>query len=349
MDAVRYHGPNVPLTFESIPKPDISNLSADEVIVEVKASALCHTELHFADGTLNLGVQPMTLGHEAVGTIRNVGSNVPETRVGERVIIYYYVGCRCCRWCDGGDEQLCGQLKAEFGFISDGGLAGYLRAPSRNAVVLPDGLSFVDAAPIGCGVTTAVHAAKMGRVTKDTNAVLIYGCNGVGFGLVQLMKNVYGVKKVIVVARSESKKSKALELGADEAIDGTDSSTVAEAVRKVTGGEGCDVIFECEGDDGRMRRMWAGALGKRGRLVLVGYHAGQDHEFRCHPIPMIVYEQSIVGSVGATLEDLKEAVGHVGEGKLKTVVDSTLPLSRFQEGLDKIKTNSCLGKIVCIP
>ena len=57
----------------------------------------------------------------------------------------------------------------------------------------------------------------------------------------------------------------------------------------------------------------------------------------------------IVGSVGATLEDLKEAVGHVGKGKLKTVVDSTLPLSRFQEGLDKIKNNSCLGKIVCIP
>ncbi|MGK3739094.1 MAG: D-arabinose 1-dehydrogenase-like Zn-dependent alcohol dehydrogenase, partial [Bacillariaceae sp.] len=56
MDAVRYHGPDIPLTFEKVPKPDTTNLSYDDVIVEIKATALCHTELHFADGTLNLGV-----------------------------------------------------------------------------------------------------------------------------------------------------------------------------------------------------------------------------------------------------------------------------------------------------
>lgn len=71
--------------------------------------------------------------------------------------------------------------------------------------------------------------------------------------------------------------------------------------------------------------------------------------FRYHPIPMIVNEQSIVGSVGATLEDLKEAVAYVGDGKLSTVIDSTIPLSSFQEGLDKIKSCSCVGKIVCVP
>jgi len=350
MEAVRYHGPNVPLTLETVPKPDPSTLSNDEVIVEVKASALCHTELHFADGTLNLGVKPMTLGHEAVGIITHVGSDVPNKRIGERVIVYYYVGCGKCRWCIKGEEHICGQLKAEYGFISDGGLAGFLRAPSRNAVVLPDDLSFVDAAPVGCGVTTAVHAAKMGNV-QSTDTVLIYGCNGVGFGLVQLMKNVYGCSKVIVVARSESKRAKALELGADEAIAGSEASTVATAVRDATGGEGADVIFECVGKRETMDACvgWAGALGKRGRLVLIGYHAGDEHDFRCHPMPMIVYEQSIVGSVGATLEDLKEAIAHVGAGKLKTVVDSTISLSSFQEGLDKIKSCGCVGKIVCIP
>jgi len=350
MDVVRYHGPNVPLTLERVAKPDSDTLSNDEVIIEVKASALCHTELHFADGTLNLGVKPLTLGHEAVGIITHVGSDVAESRLGERVIVYYYVGCGECRWCIRGDEQLCGSLKAEYGFISDGGLAGFLRAPSRNAVVLPDALSFVDAAPIGCGVTTAVHAAKLAKVEAETDAaVLIYGCNGVGFGLVQLMKNVYGVKKVIVVARSESKRTKALELGADEAIDGTDAATVAAAVRELTGGEGADVIFECVGTRETMNSCvgWAGALGKRGRLLLIGYCAG--HDFQCHPIPMIVYEQSIVGSVGATLEDLQEAVSYVGNGKVRTVIDSTIPLSSFQEGLDKIKSCSCVGKIVCIP
>lgn len=350
MDAVRYHGPNVPLTLETVPKPDPKDLSCDEVLVEVKASALCHTELHFADGTLDLGVKPITLGHEAVGIITATGSNVPLSRIGERVIVYYYVGCGTCRWCLKGEEQICGQLKAEYGFISDGGLAGFLCAPSRNAIVLPNNVSFVDAAPIGCGITTAVHASKVGRVEKG-DTVLIYGCNGVGFGLVQLMKNVYQAKKVIVVARSEAKRSLALELGADDTIDGTDSTTVAAAVREATEGEGADIIFECVGRRETMDACvgWAGALGKRGRLVLVGYHAGDEHDFRCHPIPMIVNEQSVIGSVGATLTDLQEAVAYVGEAKLKTVVDSTIPLSSFQSGLDKIKNCGCVGKIVCVP
>lgn len=155
MNAVRYHGPNVPLTLEEVPVP--TDLGSDEVLVQIKAAALCHTELHFCDGTLNLGVNPMTLGHEATGIITKVGSNVSQSRVGERVICYYYVGCGDCRWCRQGEEQICPALKAEYGFISNGGLAQYIKTPSRNAVVLPDSLDFVDAAPIGCGVTTAVQ------------------------------------------------------------------------------------------------------------------------------------------------------------------------------------------------
>jgi D-arabinose 1-dehydrogenase-like Zn-dependent alcohol dehydrogenase len=84
-------------------------------------------------------------------------------------------------------------------------------------------------------------------------------------------------------------------------------------------------------------------------MVLIGYHAGDEHDFRCHPMPLIVYEQSIIGSVGATLEDLKEAVEYVEKGQLTTVVDSTIKLKDFQSGLDKIKSCSCVGKIVCIP
>jgi len=113
MEAVRYHGPDKALSFETIPIPSAADLSPDDVIIRVEASALCHTELHFADGTLNLGVEPITLCHEAVGVITAVGSDVSSTRIGERVINYYYVGCANCRWCRRGDEQLCPNLKAE--------------------------------------------------------------------------------------------------------------------------------------------------------------------------------------------------------------------------------------------
>jgi D-arabinose 1-dehydrogenase-like Zn-dependent alcohol dehydrogenase len=183
--------------------------------------------------------------------------------------------------------------------------------------------------------------------------LLFVGCNGVGFGLVQLLKNVYKCSKVIVVTRSESKRKKALELGADVAIDGAnDADAVADAIRTETDGRGVDVIFECVGRDETMNQVcvgWAGALGRRGRLILIGYHAGSEHDFRCHPIPLIVYEQSIIGSVGATLVDLQEALGYVERGQLSTVVDCTLPLADFQQGLDKIKNCACVGKIVCIP
>lgn len=168
----------------------------------------------------------------------------------------------------------------------------------------------------------------------------------------QLLKNVYKCSKVAVVARSEAKQNKALELGADLAIDGTDASTVASAVWEATNGQGVDVIFECVGQNETMNKAcvgWMGALGRRGRMVLIGYHAGEEHDFRCHPMPLIVYEQSIIGSVGATLEDLKEAIAYMESGQLTTVVDSTLALANFQAGLDKIKSCACVGKIVCLP
>jgi propanol-preferring alcohol dehydrogenase len=193
MNAVRYYGPNKPLGFDVVDKPSAETLGDDEIIVQVKAAALCHTELHFADGTLDLGVKPMTLGHETAGVIVATGSKVPKTRLNERVILYYYVGCgrvgddnskstpspsECCRWCQQGQEQICPNLKAEYGFISDGGLAEFVKLPARNAVPLPESISFEDAAPIGCGLTTAVHAAKMARmsITSDfKETALVYG------------------------------------------------------------------------------------------------------------------------------------------------------------------------------
>lgn len=344
MQAVRYNGPG-DLSLETVATPSAGD---GEVLVEVRAAALCHTELHFIEGTLNLGVKPITMGHEAAGVIVATGDGVPAERIGERVVVYYYVGCGECRFCLQGQEQICPALKAEFGFISDGGLAKYLKAPARNAVAIPDSLSFELAAPIGCGVTTAVHASSLARPQAGEWAC-VYGVNGVGFGLVQLLKH-RGLK-VIALTRSALRRAKALELGADVAIDSSDAASVGMAVREATGGDGADIIFECVGCRETMDACvgWAGALGRRGRLVLVGYTQGDAHDFRCHPIPLIVYEQSIIGSVGATLADLKESIALVASGAVTPVLDCTLPLLRFQEGLSKIKDGSSIGKVVCLP
>jgi alcohol dehydrogenase, propanol-preferring len=338
MRAVRYHGPRHPLTLEEIPRPAPG---AGEVLVRVTAAGVCHTELHFRSGLLDLGVAPMTLGHEVVGRIEGVGADVPATRVGERVILYYYVGCGACRHCRVGDEQLCPALRAEYGFLSDGGYADYAVVPARNAVPLPSSISDVDAAPIGCGVTTAVHAANLAELRQGEWAV-VYGIGGVGFGLVQLAR-ARGAR-VVAVGRSARKLALARQLGAEQAIDAS-REDVAARVRELTGGAGADVVFECVGKAESMTGASA-SLGRRGRLVFIGYSADS---FTVHPIQLVVFEQRVMGSVGATLQELHEAVDLVARGVVRTIVDRTMPLPKFEEALGAVERGEVVGKVVLVP
>ena len=342
MNAVRYlcAGQNFELREVDRPLPNDG-----QVTIKIEAAALCHTELHFADGTLNLGVNDITMGHECAGIIVSVGPGVPHTRIGERVLVYYYAGCGKCKYCMAGNEQLCGAVAAQYGFVTDGGLAEYVQVYSRNAVLLPDKISFTDAAPIACSVTTAVHALKLSQYAQG-EWVVILGVNGVGFNLIQLAKH-FGLK-VIAVGRSEMKRAKALELGADIVIDGTDGTTVSSSIQSSTDGLGADIIFDCVGSSETINQSlgWAGGLGKRGRLIFIGYQKGDENSIHCHPIPLIVYEQKIMGSVGATMEDLKEAITYVEQGVITTVIDSCIPLSAFQTGLNRMKECKCVGKVV---
>jgi alcohol dehydrogenase, propanol-preferring len=343
MKAVRYLGAEQNFQLKSVSAP--ASPCAGQVIIAIKAASLCHTELHFADGTLNLGVNDITMGHECAGIITAIGDGVPSTRLGERVVVYYYLGCAKCQYCLAGNEQLCGSVAAQYGFVTDGGLAQFITVDSRNAVRLPENISFVAAAPIACSVTTAVHALKLTEYKKG-EWVAIFGVNGVGFTLIQLAKHFE--LKVIAICRSDAKRVKALKLGADAVVDATDTSTVSSSVRSITGGLGADIIFECVGSKSTIDQClgWTGALGKRGRLVFIGYQKGDENSIHIHPIPLIVNEQKILGSVGATLKDLEEAISYVENGVVTPVIDSCIPLSEFQSGLDRMKYCKCIGKIV---
>ena len=338
MRALRYHGPKKPLRLEDVPTPDPG---PGEVLVRVTAAGICHTELHFLSGLLDLGVAPLTLGHEIVGRIDRVGAGVPATRVGERVIVYYYVGCGTCPHCLAGDENLCDAIRAEYGFVSDGGFAEYVRAPSRNAVPLPGAVSDADAAPIGCGVTTALHAARLANVGLG-DWVVVYGVGAVGYGLVQVAR-LRGAR-VIAVGRTPEKLDVARALGAEHAVR-AGHEDVAARVRVLTGGRGADVVFELVATIETMGAS-ASMLAKRGRLVFVGY---SEDAFTVHPIQLVVGEQIVTASVGNTLAELKDAVDLVASGRVKTVVDRTLPLERFEEGFGALRDGRLLGRAVLVP
>jgi len=338
MQAVRYHGPHQPLRLEDVPRPAPG---PGEVLVRVRAAGLCHTELHFLSGLLNLGAAPLTLGHEVVGVVAATGPGVDAARVGERVILYYYVGCGRCAHCLRGDENLCPAPRAEYGFLSDGGFAEYIAVPARNAVPFPAHLSDEEAAPIGCGVTTALHAGRLAAVGVGDTA-LVYGVGAVGYGLVQYA--ALAGATVIAVGRNARKLALARELGADHVVDAT-REDVAGRVREITAGRGADAVFELVATRATMEQSLR-SVARRGRLVFVGY---SEDVLTVHPINLVVTEARVMGSVGNTLAELYEAVRLVGEGRIRTVVDCCLDLDRFQEGIDALAAGELVGRAVLRP
>jgi len=336
--AIRYHGPLKPLRLEDVPVPEPG---PGEVLVRVLAAGLCHTDLHFTSGLLDLGVAPLTLGHEIVGRIERAGPGVPAERIGERVVVYYYTGCGRCPHCLAGDENLCDALRAEHGFVTDGGFAEWVRAPARNAVPLPAHVSDAAAAPIGCAVTTAIHAATLARVGLG-DWVVVLGAGAVGYGLVQVAR-LRGAR-VVAVGRSAAKLDQARALGADATVR-AGAEDVPARIRALTGGRGADVVFELVAT--RETMGWSlAALAKRGRLVFVGY---SEDALQVHPIQLVVGEQVVTASVGCTLAELRQAVDLVSEGRVRTVVDRTLPLERFQEGVDALASGALVGRAVLVP
>lgn len=363
MKAVRYHGPKQPFRLEDVPRPEPG---PGEVRVRIEAAGVCHTELHFESGLLDLGAAPITMGHEIAGTIDAVGPDVTDRAPGDRVIVYYYAGCGACEWCQRGQENLCGQLRAEYGFFNDGGYAEAIVVPARNAVPLPDHVTFDDAAPIGCGVTTAIHACNLAGV-KEGDVVVVYGVGAVGYGLIQVAR-LRGAT-VIGIGRTPAKLERARELGAAHVIDASaiqrdvtgeadnadadvDTDTadaiangIAAAVRDLTDGRGADVVFELVGTRETMTpalRM----LAKRGALVFVGY---SFDTFETHPIGLVIGEVRVMGSVGNTLAELQEAVQLVADGKVTTLVDRTLPLEEHAAALDALRQGDVLGRVVLKP
>jgi D-arabinose 1-dehydrogenase-like Zn-dependent alcohol dehydrogenase len=338
MRAARYHGPGDSLRLEEVPVP---RPGPGEALVRVRAAGVCHTELHFLSGVLNLGVAPLTLGHEMAGEVAQVGPGVTSVRPGDRVLVYYYVGCGACHWCRTGQENLCDALVAEYGFVSDGGLAEYVKVPARNLLKLPSKLSFEEAATLGCSATTAIHAAGLARLATG-DVALVYGFGGVGAALVQYCE--LAGARVIAVGRSPAKLQLARDLGAEAAID-AGREDVPARVRELTGGQGTDVVFELVGTAESMPKA-VSSLRKRGRLVFIGY--SQDL-LTVSPLQLVVLEAQVLGSVGNTLDELSKAVDLAAAGSIRATIDRVVPLEDVNRVLDDLRQGKVAGRAVVRP
>jgi len=338
MRAARFYGPHKPLVLEDVAKP---SPGTGEVLVKVRAAGICHTELHFLDGVLNLGVVPITLGHEIAGTIEEIGSGVDNVSIGDRVIVYYYVGCGKCKFCLKGEENLCENPKAEYGFISDGGFAEYIKVPSRNVIKLPDNITFEEAAPIGCSVTTAIHATRKASPSVG-DYVVVYGVGGVGLALIQYNKLVGA--KVIAISRNNAKLKLAKDLGADYIVNAS-YEDVVKRIMEITEKKGANIIYELVGTKETMNNS-VKILARKGKLIFIGYTMDQ---LEVSPLNLVVKEAVITASVGNTLEELIEAVRLVAEGRIKIVIDKVVDLSQINNELERLRKAEVLGRIVVKP
>lgn len=255
----------------------------DDVVIEVKASGLCGSDLKFyrepAGAALSAfgfgaasqqGMQdnPAIIGgHEPCGVIVEVGSNVDTTAfdVGDRVIQFHYKGCGYCDLCRKGWNQMCVRGAKIYGATAHGAHADLMLAPASTLVHLPDDTSFVAGAAMACGTGTAYGAIQRAAVT-GADTVVIFGMGPIGLSAIQFTLAL-GCK-VIAVDISQDRLDAALNLGAEHVINSAEVDPI-DAVKDLTSGLGATVALETSGAPAA-RSAAARSLAVWGRIVLVG-------------------------------------------------------------------------------
>ncbi len=315
-----------------------------EALVRIHAAGVCGTDLHIVDGMIKPDTYPMTLGHEAAGTVEDSGPGVA-LAAGTRVAVFNKLFCGTCEQCLLGRQNLCATEPGQLGFNRDGGDADYLVAPERNLALLPDEVDFATAAVLTCAGMTAVHATRMSRLEFGQTAV-VNGIGGVGILVVQAAARAGA--RVIAVADSADKAALAAEHGAADVVvlaPGDDYAALPAAVRSRTGGPGADVFFELVGTT---ETMTAGirALAPRGRFVSTGY---TDQPLSVHPIEFILSEATLVSTVAATRTDLNDAIAMAAAGHLVVPLAGRYPLDGIADALSALRSRSVLGRQVLVP
>src|SRR5512147_1585941 len=146
MKSVRMVETGKPLQLQEIPIP---NMDEKDVLVRIRAAGICHSDAHYRAGRSTMGNMPITLGHEVAGEVVWAGAKVTNVKIGERVCLHYNISCGNCYYCRVGNEQFCTTVKM-IGHHIDGGYAEYIAVPARNAIHLPDEISFAEGATLMC-------------------------------------------------------------------------------------------------------------------------------------------------------------------------------------------------------
>lgn len=326
-------GEPLELAEKKIPSP-----GPGEVLVRVRASGLCVSDIHIQDGIIGTVRLPYTPGHELAGEVAAVGEGVSRVKPGDHVTAAIDIICGRCKYCLSGRTNLCRSL-VRIGFERDGSHAEYCVIPEENAFPVAPWVPFEQVTGLPDAVGCMYNAIKNRAKLRPGNRLLVLGTGGLGMNAIQLAK-VFGAE-VYATSRRREKLDTALKMGADAVIN-TAAQDLAEEVSRLTGGELCDVVIDNIGIRSSVNQA-LGLVGAGGKVIVCGY---QDQLFEADYQDVMKLEKEILGLRGMTRLDLQEVIRLVESGRVTPYVYKTIPFGQINEGLAMMRDGTANGRVV---
>lgn len=342
MIAYQTEAPGAPLVCKELATPVPQGT---EVLVRMVACGVCHSDIHLHDGVfalgndkvLNVGRPELVLGHEIFGEVVATGPDATDVAVGDRRVVYPWIGCGECPACQRGDEHLCTPGRG-LGTVTPGGFADYVLVPHArylfNKGDVPDAL----ASTYGCSGLTAYSALRKVGDLGPQDAVVLIGAGGVGMMALQIAL-AQGIEPVVLDV-DEEKLDAARMLGARAVFNANDRASV-KAVKSLTAG-GAYAVIDFVGAETTVSTGMA-CLRKGGRIIIVGLYGGALNV----PLPFIPMNARIIqGSYVGSLREMGELMTLVRDGKIPPIPIEERPLEQVNQALADLKAGRVNGRIV---
>lgn len=340
----------------SVEAAELGGPRAGEVLVELKAAGVCHSDLHPARGEWPVRT-PLVLGHEGAGIVREVGEGVQSVKTGDRVVFCWAPPCGVCPPCKEGRPVLCDRLErttyrnrlpAGDTLLSARGqkvahyngtacFADFAVVAEEGVIAVPEDVPFEALATLGCAVVTGVGAVLNAARPEAGSKVAVVGVGGVGLNVVQGAR-LAGCETIVALDTRAEPLRLAREFGATDALDAS-GEKVAERLRELTDGRGADYVFDTVGAPATLTQ--ALGLARKGGTVVVTGLARLDTLASFPLFPFVMQEKRLVGSLygsGRPARDVPRLVELYREGKLKLaeLATRTYNLEGVNDALDAL-------------
>ncbi len=297
------------MSMKQVPIPEPGD---EQVRIKVCKVGVCGSDPTIYKGLHPYVTYPVVMGHEISGIIDSVGSQVPKSRIGQRVTIIPHIVCGRCDACKHGIYNFCEELKCT-GAEADGAHCDYFCIDSCMAIEIPENMSLEDAALVE-PACVAYHGAKRGQLQPDDN-VLVVGAGPIGIFCMQSCIAL-GAKKVIIADMDETRLAIAEKLGATGTINIT-KEDLKDGLKRLVGSEKqIDVFYDCVGEKGQVLNNILGIDRRGSRIVVVGV---LQNEYIIPLLPDFVqHELSLFGTTMYIPQDYRDVIALMGEGKIRT-------------------------------